>query len=143
MSRFLIFVPLIFVMVLDLCFTLLGQPENYWWDYTNSVDDNPIAKKVLTLGPIYFTLAYIWYSCSVIVISSVLPKSLKNISIIFLFIAHALGAHSWLSTLLYDFFSFEVNQFYLDVSYSVIVSLITAYFISDKIEVKNQNPQSE
>ena len=59
-NNLLILAPVILVMILDLVFTLVGQPAYYWQNYSFFNEGSPLGQ-ILMQNPVYFILFSIFY----------------------------------------------------------------------------------
>ncbi|MBI2049913.1 MAG: hypothetical protein HYT35_00435, partial [Candidatus Staskawiczbacteria bacterium] len=57
-SKLATIVLLSLVMMLDLTFTLVGQPESYWQDYSCCNEASPIGSFLLSIDPKIFVLSF-------------------------------------------------------------------------------------
>ena len=122
--------PLILVMVLDLIFTLAGQPEIYWRNYKLYNESNPLAAFFMEKHPILFIFAYILYFLFILFLSANLKRPLSFMLIISVFLIHAWATTSWVPTLLYSTFSSKINWFYSSIAYLVFIGLITGLSVN-------------
>ena len=135
--KYALLFPLALVMALDLALTMRGQPESYWYDYTQCVESCPIGHLVLTLGPWYFVIGYIFYMTSTIILVKSLPKP-YNISLaIFIFLAHSSCGSSWLAKIFKQIFAYEVNQWYLQMFYFICIAAFCGFCSRRKPAVKS------
>jgi len=129
-KNFSILWPLILVMVLDLIFTLAGQPEIYWRNYKLYSESNPLAAFLLGKHPMLFILAYIFYLLFILVLSANLKRPFSFILIISVFLIHVWATTSWVPTLAYRLFAPKINWFYLSAAYLVFIGLVTGLNVS-------------
>lgn len=119
--------PLVLVMVLDLIFTLAGQPEIYWRNHKLYSESNPLAAFLLGKHPILFIFAYISYFFLILFLSANLKRPFSFILIISLFLIHVWATTSWVPTLAYRLFSsqIKINWFYSSIAYLTFIGLVT------------------
>jgi len=103
-----ILTPMILVMVLDLVFTLVGQPKGYWQDYGLFNEASPLGQ-ALMLHPAYFILFFIFYLVFVIFLAGLLLKPFNIMVGVGFFLGHAWGSSTWLGTIFHG----DVWYFYL------------------------------
>ena len=122
--------PLILVMLLDLIFTLFGQPEIYWRNHKLYSESNPLAASLLGKNPVLFILAYIFYLLFILFLSANLKRPFNFILIISVFLIHAWATTSWVPTLVYRLFAPDVNWFYSSAAYLIFIGLVTGINVS-------------
>lgn len=139
-SNIVIFIPLILVMVLDLIFTIVGQPEDYWQNYSFFNELNPIGQILLSVGPIYWILVSILYIVFVLFLIANLPRPFNIMAAIAFFLGHAWGSASWVVEIIYKFFLVEVNYWSANIIYFIIIAIISGFCISKRFkEIRNNN----
>jgi len=129
-TNVLIISPVIMVILLDVIFTLVGQPKSYWQNYTLFNEGSPLGQ-ILMLSPIYFISFMIVY----IVLISILIVNLKrpfNIMIgIGFFLGHFWGSSTWLYIIIKKLTGIYImNDWYLVVGYIIVISIISGFCIN-------------
>ena len=124
--------PLILVMVLDLIFTLSGQPEIYWRNYKLYNESNPLAAFLMGKHPALFILAYIFYFLFVLILAANAKRPFSFILVITVFLIHAWASTSWVPTLAYRLFSPEIkiDWFYSSIAYLIFIGLATGLSVN-------------
>lgn len=130
-NNFLIIAPLILVMVLDLVFTMAGQPAYYWQDYSFFNEGSPLGQ-TLMLNPVYFISFSIFYLFFVIFLISFLPKPFNIMTAIAFFLGHVWASSSWLGTFFYKITGnyFTGDVWYLNIGYFIIIAAISGFCIN-------------
>ena len=123
-SKFAIMFPLAFVMISDFALTLAGQPSCYWQDYNSCIEASPIGEFLLSLGPEYFTVSFIFYLFAVLFLMTKLSETQRLFLVMSVFLGHASGGASWLPTLYSNLLLPEIRDWYLHVGYFISVSAI-------------------
>jgi len=123
--------PIIFVLILDCCFTLIGQPGDYWQNFNAISESSPIGFFLLKINPILFIDAFIVYMVVIYVILRKIPQSAAIIVGLSLFLGHVWGSASWLPVIYhqYKFPRFEFYQWWLTISYFVIIAIASVILI--------------
>ncbi|OHA88477.1 MAG: hypothetical protein A2653_00510 [Candidatus Zambryskibacteria bacterium RIFCSPHIGHO2_01_FULL_43_25] len=124
-------IPVLMVMILDGLFTLVGQPAGYWNNPSLVREGSPLGFSLLLHNPFFFILFFIIYLTVVYWGLKKLPIVISLPGAIALFLGHVWGSSSWLSVL-YRKFGFEIFDFYnwwLSISYFVVIAIITSLFI--------------
>ncbi|MDD5144928.1 MAG: hypothetical protein PHW72_02290 [Candidatus Pacebacteria bacterium] len=129
-TRFLALLPLILVMILDLVFTLVGQPKGYWQNYEFFNEAGPLGKFFLSLHPVSFVGFLIIYILFVLFFVSNLKKPLSIIVYITFFLGHVWGSSSWIPLLFNRFSSLRIDDWYLNIGYFVIIAIITGFCLN-------------
>ena len=119
------FVPLVVVMLFDLAFTLLGQPDEYWDDHDLCDEANRIGNTVLSAGPGYFVLLFILYVFSIVFLVRKLPKIFGVFVAVAVFLAHTWGSASWLLVVSPYFFPMEIEEWALYGGYFLAITMIS------------------
>lgn len=135
-KNLLILTPVILVMILDLVFTMAGQPARYWQNYGSFSEGSPLGQ-TLMLNPAYFILFFIFYLFFVILLASFLPRPFNIMIAIGFFLGHVWGSSTWLGTIFYkltgDYFS--GNIWYLNVGYFIFIAVISGFCISKWLKI--------
>jgi len=140
-KNFLLFAPLILVMILDLIFTLYGQPESYWRDHSLFNESSPLGIFFLSQSPLYFLLFYLVYFIFVLFLISKVKRPFNLMLYIGFFMGHVWGSSSWIGHVFYKIFDYEIDFWSIKIAYFVIVAIISGFAINkwlDKLEkIKN------
>src|SRR3989344_9253208 len=123
-SKSRILLPLLIVMELDLVFTLLGQPSCYWDNPVECCEGCLIGKIILSRGPIFFIGFFVIYTLVSCILYKMLRKPYDNIVYMTLFLGHSWGSASWLQKLFINFLHCEINEWYLNIGYFIVVGII-------------------
>ena len=87
---------LILVVILTDCIvTLIGQPFQYWQDYSKFNEYSIIGKMLLAWHPLDFTLGLAFWVILATILIGRLSFLLSYVLFFVLFLGHALGAWSW------------------------------------------------
>jgi hypothetical protein len=136
-SNFIVLIPLILVMVVDIAFTIIGQSKDYWQNYSNFNEANPMGQILLSAGPIYTVIFSALYILLIIFLIKKLPKPLNIMIYIGFFVGHIWGGVSWLPEILEKFFSIEISEFNSGIIYFIIIAIISGFCFSKRIEKLN------
>jgi len=121
------------VIVLDFGLTLLGQNQNYWHDYTQVNELNPIAEYFLKIHPAIFIVAIFGYLLFCLLLILVLKRSLNLILVLFLLLCHSWGALSWVILLFKRWFPetswYGTSRWYLILTYYVLIAVLSGIFL--------------
>lgn len=129
-SNSLILIPVIVVMVLDLIFTMVGQSNYYWQNYSLFNEASPLGALLLSLHPGYFILFFIFYLLFVLFLLVNLKRPLNIIAAVGFFLGHAWGSSSWIPILAYRYDLINVNNWYLTIGYFIIIAIISGLCIN-------------
>jgi len=129
-SNILILVPLILVMVLDLIFTLVGQSNYYWQNYSLFNEGSPLGASLLSLHPGYFIVFFIFYLLFVSFLLVNLKRPLNIIVALSFFLGHVWGSSSWVPSLVCRYTSIYIDSWYLIVGYFIIIAIISGICIN-------------
>ena len=127
LSKSAVCAPIILVMVLDLVFTMAGQPQCYWEDHSLCHESSPIGKLLLSIGPMYFIASFAMYMICILVLVIKLPRLLSSMLFIAVFLGHAWGGASWVPTLYKILPLTEINEWYLCIGYFVCIAVISSF----------------
>lgn len=127
----LILFPLILVMLLDLIFTLIGQPKIYWKAYIFVSEGSPLGHSLLNIHPGYFILFFIFYLLFVLFLVTNLKRPLNLMIGIGFFLGHSWGSASWVPKI----FSFLpslglYNNWYHTIGYFIFLAIISGFCIN-------------
>ncbi len=137
-QNILILSPIILVMILDLVFTLVGQPKYYWGNYLFLSEGSPLGKVLLSWHPAYFVLFFILYLLFVLFLITNLKKPLNIIVALSFFLGHIWGSASWIPVLLYHFSQISVGSWYLTIGYFIIISIVSGFCINKWLKIKKE-----
>ncbi len=126
-NQWIILIPLILVMILDLTFTIIGQPEYYWNNHSYFDEANPIGKILLSTGPLYFIAVFIIYLIGVLFIIIKIHRPWNIMVYLGFFISHAWAGASWTSEILSRYFLMNINEFYSGIIYFIIIAIISGF----------------
>lgn len=137
-SNILILFPLVLVMVLDLIFTLVGQPEIYWQNYSLFDEGSPLGPVLLSYHPGYFVLFFIFYLLFVLYLINNLPRPFNIMVAVGFFLGHVWGSVSWVSTIFYKLAgTYAISHWYLAISYFIIIAIISGFCINRWLKIRN------
>jgi hypothetical protein len=126
--------PVILVMCLDFLFTMIGQPANYWTDFSKVNEGSPLGFNLLKINPIYFLIFCLLYLFAMVVLIKKLPFKIGAILALSLFLGHSYGSSSWVYYL-FQKMGFETSMFshwYLTIGYLAIISMISVFLVVGK-----------
>jgi len=133
-NYFLILAPLVLVMILDLVFTLAGQPEVYWegnYDFLN--EGSPLGVSLLGYHPGTFLLFFVFYLLLVLFLLVNLKRPLNIMVAIGFFLGHSWGSASWLGVFISRFSLFKncsnFVYWYATIAYFIIIAIISGFCI--------------
>ena len=126
----LIFIPVILVMILDLTFTLVGQPDHYWENYSLLNESSPLGASLLSLHPGYFIVFFVFYFLFVLFLIVNLKRPLNIIVALSFFLGHAWGSSSWIPILAYRYTSIYIDSWYLMIGYFIIIAVASGFCIN-------------
>lgn len=135
-QNLLILTPLILVMLFDLVFTLVGQPEIYWESYIFVSEGSPLGYSLLSIHPGIFILFYIFYFLFVLFLVANLKRPFNIMVAIGFFLGHSWGSVSWVPRI----FSFLPNlgfysNWYYTIGYFIFLAIISGLFIKKWLEI--------
>ena len=135
-TNILIIAPLAVVMLLDGIFTLMGQPEAYWQDYTLFNEGSPLGQ-ILMLNPLYFISFFIIYVILATILATNLKRPFNIIVWLGFFLGHAWGASTWVQTIFVNLTGiYEIDRWYLVVGYLAVISIISGVFINKWLKLR-------
>lgn len=89
--------PCIFLWLLDVILTLVGQSSEYWaGNFSEAKELNPLFHWFLSNGPGIFLVAAIAYILLLVVIFFLVPLRVGIITAYIVSIAHLIGAAGWM-----------------------------------------------
>jgi hypothetical protein len=136
-KNILVLIPLIMVMLLDLTFTMAGQPKIYWQDHSLFNEGSPLGQ-VLMLDPFCFIAFFFFYIFFVLFLATNLKRPFNLIWGIGFYLGHVWGSSTWVSTIFYKFTGLTaVSEWYITVGYCVILAALTGVFINQWLRTKN------
>ncbi len=116
---------LFLAMVLDMVFTLMGQPNRYWHNYEHHDESSPMGSMLLLLGPDRFVVSFLLYLVLVLYYGVVkLPRILGHAWFMFFLLVHSWGATSWLTKVFCQLSQYEVDRWYACCGYLAAISLV-------------------
>lgn len=121
-------------MCLDFLFTMIGQPSNYWTDFSYVNEGSPLGFNLLKINPIYFLIFCLLYLLTMVVLIKKLPFKIGAILALSLFLGHSWGSSSWVYHL-FQKIGFETTMFshwYLTIGYLTIISMISVFLVVGK-----------
>jgi hypothetical protein len=128
-TKILILAPVIMVMLFDGVFTLVGQPERYWQDYSLFNEGSPLGQ-VLMLHPLYFILFFIFYILFVMFLAANLKRPINIMVAVSFFLGHAWGGASWTPRIFYLLTGIHITgDWYPAIGYFVLISIVSGFFI--------------
>ena len=137
-KNLLILSPVILVMILDLVFTLVGQPPQYWQNYSYFNEGSPLGQ-TLMLNPFGFILFFTSYILFVVILSGILPRPLNIMFALSFYLGHIWGSSTWLGTIYYKISgnSYYVwnESWYLSIGYFIFIAIISGFFINKWLKI--------
>ena len=131
MPTLLILGPVVLVMILDLVFTLVGQPEAYWQNFQFFNEASPIGQKLLMTHPIFFILSFIFYTVFVLFLIVNLKRPLNIILALSAFLGHSWGSSSWVPKIFFNLTGFQlINNYYLILSYFILIAVFSGFCLN-------------
>ncbi|MFA6982062.1 MAG: hypothetical protein WC243_03515 [Patescibacteria group bacterium] len=134
--------PVILVILLDIFFTLLGQPKEYWNNPIKVQEGSPFGVLTLSSSPWLFLSAMLIYTIIVSTALRKLPFYLGVFGTISFFLGHVWGSSSWTYTLFLKYITknpkLEFAHWYVMVGYLLLISLTTTLWIGKYLK---KNPQ--
>lgn len=133
----LILTPLILVMVLDLVFTLAGQPESYWQgNYLHFNEASPLGALLLPIHPAYFVLSFAFYIPFVLFLATNLARPLNIMVAIGFFLGHSWGSSSWVPIVFYKVTKvYTTDTWYLIIGYLIIIAIISGFCVNKWLKI--------
>lgn len=111
--------------LLDGVITLVGQPSEYWADFSKIDEAAPLT--FLSFGPWVFLLSVLVYTAILAVILYKLPRWVSIGAGIFLCMAHSNGVQGWIAALVVERMQYLYDYWwYISVVYSLIIALLVA-----------------
>jgi len=125
-------------MILDLIFTLAGQPEYYWQNYNLFNEGSPFGALLLAHHPGYFVLFFAFYLIFVLFLATNLKRPFNIMVAIGFFLAHSWGSASWIPTIFRKLTGvYVIEDWWLIIGYFVIIAIISGICINKWMRVKN------
>lgn len=119
--------PIALVMALDALFTLIGQPEGYWTNFSRVNEGSTFGFLALTRSPFLFTITFLAYMFVVVYLFKKLPHPLDLILGLTVFLGHTFGSSTWIP-ILYAKFNLPqmpFSEWYATVLYFVLLSVVS------------------
>jgi hypothetical protein len=135
-------ISILLIVLCDVVFTLLGQPDSYWIDSAKVSEGSPLGVATLSSSPLAFIVfmsLYMIFWGFVLRIVNIKYSIPITIALAF---GHIAGSSSWIGILTYKFFGHNNNflAWYIMLAYVSLFSLIIGYFIYK--EIHSFNPKS-
>jgi hypothetical protein len=112
------FTPGLWACLVDLFFTVIGQPREYWQgNLLSAKEGNPLIKILMINGTsniFFFVLIWIFTFLS---IGYLLPNNLLRVFSLFILVAHTFGAAGWIA----NSFSFIIVLSYIFLNSSLFI----------------------
>jgi hypothetical protein len=136
-DKILLLLPVILVMLLDLIFTLFGQPDYYWQNHSLFNEGSPLGQ-ILMLNPAVFIAAFVFYIAFVIFLSAILPKPLNIVFALSFYLGHVWGSSTWLETIFYKLTGnyYAGDAWYLNIFYFIFIAAISGLCVSKWLKIK-------
>jgi len=126
-------VRIILVIITTDCFlTLIGQPVQYWQNYSSCNEASIIGKTLLHLHPIAFTLGLIFWIMLATFLISRLTFLFSYVLFFALSIGHSLGVWTWIQPQFQTMFYQEISL-YQEISnylFYIFLALIFAFVLN-------------
>jgi len=137
-SNILIVIPVILVMILDLTFTLVGQPEYYWQNYEFFNEGSPLGFILFSHHPAYFVLFFAIYLLLVLVLVTNLMRPFNIMVAVAFFLGHSWGSSSWVPAIFYKLTGIDtIDSWYLIIGYFIVVAIISGFCVNKWLKIKN------
>jgi hypothetical protein len=137
-KNLLLAAPVILAMIIDLVFTVTGQPDSYWTDFSNLNEGSPLGIFFLSRNPILFLIFFLVYILFVLFLITKLKRPLNIMVAIGFFLGHVWGSSTWLWTIFYKITKVQLDfkQFwYLEISYVIFVAVISGLCINRWLKI--------
>jgi hypothetical protein len=90
-------IPCLFLWLLDLIATLLGQSSDYWvGNFSAAKELNPLFLYFISKGPAIFLVASVTYILLLVIILFLIPLRIAILTAFIASIVHLIGATSWM-----------------------------------------------
>lgn len=132
----LILLPLILVMILDLIFTLAGQPEYYWQNYNLFDEGSLLGPVLLSYHPAYFVLFFALYLPFVLFLVTNLIRPLNIMVAVGLFLGHGWGSSSWIPIIFNKLTEAHVDSWHLVIGYFAVIAIISGFCVNKWLKLK-------
>lgn len=115
----------LFPSLLDGIITLIGQPNEYWSNFSKIDEAAPLT--FLSFGPWIFLLSVLVYTAILALVIYKLPRWISVGVGLFFCLAHSNGVQGWIASVIVDKMQFMYEYWwYISILYSlVIVILVT------------------
>ena len=136
-NNLFIIAPLAIVMILDGVFTMAGQPDAYWQNYTLFNEGSPLGQSLM-LNPAHFISFFIAYVVLVAILVVSLKRPLNVIVWLGFFLGHAWGGSTWAPKIFFDLTGIVANieGWYLTVGYFILIAVIAGLFVNKWLKLK-------
>ncbi len=136
-NNLFIIAPLAIVMILDGVFTMAGQPDAYWQNYTLFNEGSPLGQSLM-LNPAHFISFFIAYVVLVAILVVSLKRPLNVIVWLGFFLGHAWGGSTWAPKIFFDLTGIVANidRWYLVVGYFILIAVIAGLFVNKWLKLK-------
>lgn len=113
------------VMILDLIFTIAGQPSYYWnVDFSFLNEGSPLGVFLLSRNPVFFIIFFFFYLLFVLFLITNLRRPFNIMAGIGFFLGHAWGSSTWVPLLFSRYFYGDFADWYLTIGYFIILAII-------------------
>lgn len=133
-------IPVIIVMSLDVLFTVIGQPANYWSSSYRVINEgSSIGYYLLGYSPWIFLGSMAVYIASMVVLMKKLPLFWSVILAMALFIGHIGGSASWAPYvyLKLGMTKFQFFDWYVRLGYEILIVIVTVLIVWPEIKKSN------
>ena len=140
MRRFpkLLIAPVILIVLLDLAFTLIGQPKQYWQDFSKLNEGSPLGVVTLSQNPRFFVAFILIYISLIYILLRKLPLFLSVFLAISFYLGHVYGSSTWVYIVFKKIsksaYHYEFISWYITVGYIVMVSFATSLFVRQSLK---------
>jgi len=127
--------PILLVILLDVIFTLLGQPPQYWQSYSLVREGSPLGVSFLQASPFIFVLFMLAYTCLIVFLLKKLPRFWSLILGLTVYSGHLYGSGTWIYVLYLKsrLPDSPFAHWYLTIGYYIIISFISVLIVYKKI----------
>jgi hypothetical protein len=126
--------PFLLTFVLDWCFTLYGQPSEYWaGNYACTNEASPFFRDLFMIHPLAAITGQLVWVGLIIGLLVLLPEILAVILFIFVVFGHIGGAYSWISPAI----TFGRYQFGMVTNLAMAIVLGVGLYWSQRVPMQN------